>query len=62
MGYIMKQDGCVPFELTKDEYDSFRAILLQNRVGKLENEIRSLADLHGVEATKTIVRNLLKKL
>lgn len=60
--YILREEGCNPFELTKEEYEEFAEMVRQNRAKRVCEEIGRLADTIGSEKTKAIVRERLKEL
>lgn len=62
MKYILKQDGCVPFEVTEDEYNKFIEIIKENRKQRVRSEIMLLASSIGNANTKNAVRAILKEL
>lgn len=62
MEYTLKKAGCVPFELTEDEYDTFVEMLKENRVKKVRAEIMALAGAIGSPNAKNAVRSILKEL
>lgn len=62
MKYILKQDGCVPFEVTEDEYNEFIEIIKENRKQRVRTEIMLLANSIGSANAKSAVRAILREL
>ena len=62
MEYMLKENGRVAFELTKEEYNTFVELLKENRAKKVREEIMSLASALGSASAKEVVRNILKEL
>lgn len=62
MKYILKQDGCVPFEVTADEYNEFIEIIKENRKQRVRTEIMLLAKSIGSANAKSAVRAILREL
>lgn len=60
--YVLKKAGCVPFELTEDEYNTFVELLKENRVRKAREEIMALARAIGSPNAKNAIRSVLKEL
>ena len=60
--YQLKADGCVPFKITKEEYDQLAEIIISSRSETIKKDIQMLADTVGVEKTRHIVRDILHNL
>ncbi len=56
----MKAVGCIPYSITKEEYESFIKLIREGRVEKVRKSIHRLADVAGIDSTKTIIANILK--
>lgn len=62
MKYTLRKDGCVPFEVTEDEYNEFIEIIKENRKQRIRIDIMRLANSIGSANTKNVVRAILKEL
>lgn len=60
--YRLNADGCVPLELTKEEYDRLFEIVITGRKISIRKEIQTFADTVGVEKAKNIIREILHSL
>lgn len=59
---MLKKDGCVPYYLTKEEYEEFVEILKRVKTKELERALIVLSDTFGVDKTVDIVEEELNKL
>ena len=60
--FMLKKDGCVPYYLTKEEYEEFVEILKRAKIKELEKALIVLSDTFGINKTVDIVEEELNKL
>ena len=61
-GYILQAAGCVPYAITKEEYEAFIDSMGENRTEKVKEDIYRLKDAIGVGLTKSVIRDILKEI
>lgn len=61
MEYILKEKGCVGFDLSKEEYYTCATVVLQGRIKKVETEILNLVSITDKERARAMVEEIFKK-
>lgn len=60
--FFLKEKGCVPFEITKEEYDRFVAEIKKSRKENFKKSAYNLCDLIGIHSAKCLLGNILNEL
>lgn len=53
--YILREEGCNPFELTKEEYEEFAEMVRQNRAKEFVRKSADLLTLLEVKRQKPLL-------
>lgn len=59
--FTLKEDGCTPFILTKEEYDTCVKVIKDTRAKELEKAFQNFCEVHGTDATIAFLEKHFKK-
>lgn len=60
--FILKEEGCIPFDITKEEYDRFVEEIRKARKKTVQNSIFRLSNLIGITNTKDMLKKIVIEL
>lgn len=56
--YELKESGCIPFELTKEEYEKCAKFVRQMRMSDLKRSLEKAIETCGVDAVAEMIKSL----
>lgn len=59
--FTLKEDGCVPFLLTKEEYDTCKEVVKNARAKELEKAFKSFCEVHQTKEVVSFLEVQLKE-
>ena len=59
--YELKESGCCPSTLTKEEYSCMISQLKAKRISDLKNTMRKYIDCYGVAEFRALVKSVTKE-
>ena len=59
--FTLKEDGCVPFLLTKEEYDTCKKVVKDARAKELEKAFKNFCEVHQTKEVVSFLEVQLKE-
>ena len=60
--FTLKKDGCVPFVITKEDYESCIKLIKATRKKELEKAFKNFCEIHGADEAIIFLEEHLKKI